>query len=128
MTPMEQDKFEQKTETVCNLNYLIETMGGKKQLIRRIMDASLTQIPIELSCIDKAIEVLDYRTIQSYAHTMKSSLSIMGITILIPVLSEMENLGKAETGMDKIKELNENLNSVCMRALEEIEQEKHNYV
>jgi HPt (histidine-containing phosphotransfer) domain-containing protein len=127
MILMEQDKSEQKMETVCNLDYLIKTMGGKKNLIRGIMEASILQIPKELNYIGEAIEKTDYQTIQSYAHTMKSSISIMGITILMPVLAEMENLGKEAVNIEKIRKLNQELNLICSRAIEEIETEKHNY-
>lgn len=114
-------------ENVCDLTYLIEMMDGKKPLIKTIMDAFLKQIPEELDCINEAIKKTDYTIIKNFAHTMKSSVSIMGITILTPVLQAMEHLGGTGEGIEKIKELNQELNSICKRALEEIEKEKYNY-
>lgn len=115
------------TETLCNLNYLSEMVGGKNHLITGIIDAFLKQIPEELAVIKDGIEKGNYATIKNFAHTMKSSVSIMGITILTPILLEMENLGGSATDMGKIKELNQNLISICKKALAEIESEKHNY-
>jgi hypothetical protein len=51
----------------------------------------------------------------------------MGISILAPVLQEMENAAKAED-MGKIKELDTKLNLICRQVIDEIEREKHNYI
>jgi HPt (histidine-containing phosphotransfer) domain-containing protein len=114
-------------EKICELTYLTEMMSGKKNLIKGIMDAFLKQIPEELLHINNAIIKKDFTTIKNFAHTMKSSVSIMGITILSPILKEMEDLGVMATDIDKIKELNQKLNLICKQAIEEIEKEKHNY-
>jgi HPt (histidine-containing phosphotransfer) domain-containing protein len=120
-------ELKRKTENVCNLQYLIDMMGNKKPLINGIMNSFLEQIPEELKSIEDAIEKTDYAIIKSFAHTMKSSVSIMGISILTPILQEMENLSKVATGIEKIKELNLQLNSICKQAIKEIETEKINY-
>lgn len=113
---------------VCNLKYLIEMMDGKKNLIKGIMDAFLKQIPEELVRINDAVAKTDYVTIKNFAHTMKSSLSIMGISVMAPVLQEMEQLGASSGSIEKIKELNKKLNSICEQAIEEIEKQKQNYI
>ncbi len=114
-------------ENVCDLNYLTEMMDNKKPLIGGIMDSFLQQIPEELQSINDAITKTDYTIIKSFAHTMKSSVSIMGIAILTPILKEMEDLGKAASGIERIKELSIQLNLICEQAIKEIETEKPNY-
>ena len=116
--------IENKIENVCNLHYLTEMMDNKKPLIGGIMDTFLQQIPEELKSINEAIAKTDYATIKSFAHTMKSSVSIMGISILTPILQEMEALGKTATGIERIKELSIQLNVICQQAIKEIEKEK----
>ena len=115
-------------EKVCDLNYLTEMMGGKKSLIKEIMDVFLKQIPEELQSINDAITKTDYATIKKFAHTMKSSVSIMSVSILTPVLQEMEDLGARAIDIEQIKQLNQKLNLICKQALEEIEREKLNFV
>ena len=88
----------------------------------------IKQIPEELNSINIAISKNDYPVIKSFAHTMKSSVSIMGISVLIPILVEMQNLGAEETNIERIKELNETLKFICRQAIDEIELEKRNYV
>jgi len=112
---------------VSNLSYLIEITRGKKHLIREIIDAFLKQVSEELVYINDAITKTDYGTIKRYAHSMKSSVSIMGISMLTPILQEMETLGATADNIEKIKELYQKLNLICEQAIEEIEREKLNY-
>jgi HPt (histidine-containing phosphotransfer) domain-containing protein len=112
---------------VCDLKYLTEMMGGKKHLIKRILDAFLIQIPEELNSINDAIIKINYPSIKSFAHTMKSSVSIMGISMLTPVLQEMEVLALAAVNIEKLKELNQELILICHLAIEEVETAKHGY-
>lgn len=119
---------ENSTKNVCDLKYLSEIMGEKKHLIKEIMDVFLEQIPDELQSIDEAIINADFVGIKKIAHTMKSSVSIMGIASLVPILQEIENLGTATSNLEKIKELNLKLNLICKKAIEEIEKEKCKYV
>jgi HPt (histidine-containing phosphotransfer) domain-containing protein len=113
---------------VCDLNYLSELMGGKKHLIEEIMDVFLKQVPEELQSINDAIEKINYAAIKGVAHTMKSSVSIMGISVLTPILQEMEDLGSNGTSIEKIKELNRKLILLCNQAIEEIKIEKSKFI
>jgi HPt (histidine-containing phosphotransfer) domain-containing protein len=102
-------------------------VGGKQPVMIEIMNAFLKQIPEELEAMNNAILISDFAVIKSYAHTMKSSVSIMGISSLTPVLQQMEDLGTQATGIDKIVRLNEQLIVLCKQAIAEVETEKHNY-
>lgn len=124
---MENTQYNKIEEKVCNLDYLNEMMGWKKHLIIEIMDAFLKQVPEELLAIENAINKSEFHIIKNFSHTMKSSVSIMGIASLTPVLQEMEDLGTKATDIDTIKTLNVRLNSICNIALKEIELMKLNY-
>lgn len=125
---MLEDESKINTQKVCDIMYLAETLAGKKQLILEIMDEFLIQVSEELKFLNDAIISTDYTGIKNYAHTMKSTVSIMGISVLIPVLQEMEDLGKTVTNIEKIIQLNHQLNLICKQAIAEIEIEKLNYV
>lgn len=105
---------------VCNFNYLSGLMGGKEHLIKKIMDTFLIQAQEELTSINNAILKKDYTTIKNLAHTMKSTVSIMGIAVLHPILQEMEDLSKNTTELARIIVLNKQLNLICKQAFEEI--------
>lgn len=119
---------EKNNENICDVSYLTEMMHGKKHLIKEIIDEFLQQIPEELQCVNDAVKNANYSIIKNYAHSMKSSVSIMGITILTPILQEMEDLGTKAANIEKITELNHSLNLYCIQAIKEIEIIKHNYV
>jgi HPt (histidine-containing phosphotransfer) domain-containing protein len=122
------DRSGKAIANVCDLKYLTDMMGGKKHLIKGIMDAFITQIPEELNSINEAIVKTNYPSIKSFAHTMKSSVSIMGISMLTPVLQEMEALALAAINIEKLKELNQELTLICHLAMEEVEGERKKYV
>ena|GEM_PF-963738 len=115
-------------ETVCNFMYLSEIVNDKTHLIIRIMDAFLRQVPGELRLLNEALKLPDYPAIRRNAHTMMSSVSIMGITSLNNVLKEIEKLAKSETEIEKIKMQAKTLDIICKQAIKEIEKEKINYM
>lgn len=120
--------IDSNNKDVCNLEYLSKLMGGKKHLIKEIIDVFLQQIPEELQFMEDGIKKEDYKIIKKFAHTMKSSVSVMCITSLTPILQEMEDLGTRAVDIDKIKNLNLKLNLICKQALKEIEKAKLKYV
>jgi HPt (histidine-containing phosphotransfer) domain-containing protein len=103
-------------------------MLGKKHLIKKILETFQEQIHAELQIIDNAVTNSDFAIIKNSAHSMKSTVSIMGIAALIPILQEMGELGKIEKNIEKIKELNQKLTLICRLAIEEIKSEIQNYV
>ncbi|MBU0486346.1 MAG: Hpt domain-containing protein [Bacteroidetes bacterium] len=115
-------------ETMCNFRYLHEIVNGNLNLIGGIMDAFLKQVPEDLTTINEAIILEDYSTIRSYAHTMKSSASIMGISALAPILDELVMLSEKAVDIDKITSLNFQLNSILKQAIEEVKTEKLNNI
>lgn len=121
---MDNNEFEMSIKNTCDFSYLSEMMGGKQNLILGIMDAFLEQIPEELISINEAVTKANHAIIKNVAHTMKSTVSIMGIYSLEPILKEMEDLGSTTGDIEKIRVLNLELNSICKKAIEEVEKEK----
>ncbi len=96
--------------------------------MKGMIDIFLVQVPEELGLMNEAVEKAEYSTIKSIAHTMKSSVSIMGISLAGAVLKEMEALGSQATGIEKIKELNQSLHAICRQAIEELGAERINHI
>lgn len=114
-------------KNMSDLSYLIDMMNGKKSLIKGVIDDFLSQIPRELQNINSAIEKTDFTLIKKISHSMKSSVSIMGISQAASILKEMEDLSVKELNLEKIKDLKDKLNLICLQAIEELEIEKYNY-
>lgn len=113
---------------VFDLRYLSDMMGGKKNLIKEIIDAFLKQVPASVASLNDAVAKTDYPKIRSLAHTMKSSVSIMGISVLAPVLHDMEGFARDNRDIEKIRPLNDQLNLIVNQAIEEIKKEEENYM
>jgi chemotaxis protein histidine kinase CheA len=133
---MTEDELKNSNVHVCNLSYLAEMTGDKKEAMLEIMNVFIKQISEELNTLDDAIIKADYATIKKVAHSMKSTVSVVGIALLKPVLLELEDLGQKAidgsipitTSIETIKRLNGQLHSLCTQAIVEIEAEKLNYV
>jgi PAS domain S-box-containing protein len=111
-------------EKVIDLSYLFNSVSGKKHLILELFDIFLQQTPLDLAIINKAVIKADYLTIKQFSHKMKSTVSVMGISILDPLLQQMVVLGEAANEIEKIKALNDQLNEICNKAFKEMEIEK----
>lgn len=112
-----------ETENKCNLNYLSEVMGGKKNLIKEVLDAFLKQVPQELEYLNDVISKEDFQKIINISHTMKSSLSIVGASGVLPLLNKIERLGALKENIQDIKELGNELDLMCKEIIEEIKKE-----
>lgn len=119
---------ENTTENICNISYLTEMVHGNKTLMKEIIDEFQVQISEELKRINDAVENTNYQVIKNLAHTMKSTVSIMGVTILTPVLNEMEDLAKNANDIEKIKTLVITLNIICKKIIDEVASNKHKYI
>jgi len=125
---MNNNKSKNNAENVCNYTYLFAMTNGKEQAIKEITDVFLSQISEELKSINDAVTKSDYDDIKRFTHTMKTTVTIMGIAVLTPILQEMESLGASRNGIEKIAKLNKTLNRICRQAIDEIERDKFNFV
>ncbi|MDD5184928.1 MAG: Hpt domain-containing protein [Paludibacter sp.] len=107
------------TGIICDLSYLTAIMSGRKNLINEMIDLIIYQVPLELESIGNGIKSLDFEMIKRSAHTMKSSISFMGIPVLMPVLLQIEELAFNED-MVKIKKQFMKLNLICKKAVNEL--------
>ena len=124
--PAVQDQKE-VAEAVTDLNYLKETMNGKKEAIKEMLNYLIKQLPEYLSELSNAIDRNEYPSIAKLSHKIKSSVAIVGVKRLLPILVEMEALGKSNSNMDKLQSLHLELNHFAQQALKEIQQEQTKY-
>ncbi|OFY70068.1 MAG: hypothetical protein A2265_07120 [Bacteroidetes bacterium RIFOXYA12_FULL_33_9] len=103
-------------------------VNGKKHLIIEIIDVFLKQVSEELELINQAIINKDFATVKNYTHTMKSTVSVVNITLLTPILKEMEELAEKAINIERITELNTTLELMCKQAISEIKTERVKYI
>jgi CheY-like chemotaxis protein len=120
-------KVSKEPGKLVDLSSLEKTMRGNGKVIRETLEIFLEHLPENLRGITDGTEQGDFGMIRRNAHTMKSSVSILGIQALRTVLEEMEQLAAAESELPRITELKEHLVSLCERAVAEIEELKQQY-
>src|SRR5215212_8057738 len=74
-----------------NLNYLHELSGNDKDFEKVMMEQFIQQIPSEIASLQTAVEAQDWLSAKKIAHSLKSTVSYMGLTDeLQPSLQDIE--------------------------------------
>lgn len=116
-----------ETTRLVDLSSLEKTMRGNQKVIRETLEIFLEHLPENLTGIVQGTANKDYGMIRRNAHTMKSSVSIVGIQSIYMVLEEMEQLADKQSGIERLEELQKSLVSLCEQAVAEIELLKIQY-
>ncbi|MES2515992.1 MAG: response regulator [Bacteroidota bacterium] len=91
-------------DRITNLSYLREFSEGKDSFVREIIQVFLTQNPLDMTDLEKAIAEDNYAAMRSLAHSLKTSLGFVGFPErLIHLLTEAESLAYKQTNIDVIK-------------------------
>lgn len=108
------------TDKVCNLDYLVSVTRGNKKIIENITAVFFKETKEEMILLTGAIEKNNYTLIASISHKLKSAFSILGISVLEPVFTEMELLSCNEAAIGKIEKLNHRIFMVFNQARAEM--------
>jgi HPt (histidine-containing phosphotransfer) domain-containing protein len=107
-------------EKHTDLTYLNQLANGSDEFISKMTGIFLEQTPEALENLDKHLAAGDWKGLRATAHKMKSSLSIMGIKELEPVVADLENFCEKETNLDQVPELVDKVKEVCHEAMQEL--------
>ncbi len=78
--------------TYINLDYMKEISGGNQDYEKTVTALFIEAIPQNLAAIETAWQNKDITQLRRQAHTMKTNISVMGLTDkLLPCLDELEN-------------------------------------
>jgi len=105
---------------VCNMDYLISITRGNRKIIDSIVSVFFEETKTELYSLKVAIADANYSVVSSISHKLKSAFLLMGITVLKPVFDEMEQLGSATSGIERIAHLNNIVNKIFTQAKKEL--------
>jgi hypothetical protein len=111
------------TGKVCNLTYLVSVTRGNKKSIENITTVFFKETKKEMMLLTRAIEKTNYTLISTITHKIKSAFSILGISSLEPVFTEMELLSSNTVAIDKIEQLNRRIHLVFKQAWAEMKAE-----
>jgi len=89
---MRTGKTKQSEEsTLYNLQTLEELSAGDEQMKLEILQAFVDSVPVDLQRLEQAQQQEDLETIQAVLHTLKPSLSYVGIEHLIPLIHDIRS-------------------------------------
>ena len=108
------------SDKVCNLDYLMGATHGNKKIIHNIIAVFFKETKKELNFLNDAIEETNYPLICDISHKIKSAFSILGISVLEPVFTEMEQLSSSTSSIGNIELLNRKVNLVFNQAKKEM--------
>jgi HPt (histidine-containing phosphotransfer) domain-containing protein len=101
---------------VCNPDYLNGITRGNKTAAGNLAAVFFTEINEELAHLQIALEKSNYTAISNIAHKMKSAFAILGISILAPVIHEMEHLSTKASSIEIISQLIQRIQLVFNQA------------
>lgn len=114
-------------DKLVDLTSLEKTMRGNKKVILETLEIFLEHLPENLEGISEGVKEKNFALIRRNAHTLKSSVSILGINKIQSLLEEMERLAASESDMERIVQLNNSLTLLSGHFVKEIEQLKGQY-
>lgn len=104
-----------------NLDYLHELSGNDKDFEKIMMEQFISQTPGEVSNLQAAIESGDLSSAKKIAHSLKSTVSYMGLAAeLHPSLEAIEKAAVAGNGAE-IPGKFEHVKQVAGEAVKEVE-------
>jgi signal transduction histidine kinase/CheY-like chemotaxis protein/HPt (histidine-containing phosphotransfer) domain-containing protein len=105
---------------VIDMDYLRSLSKGDKEFERNMMQAFTEQIPRELNELKTAISKRNYKKIALVAHTMKSTVSYLGIQQLTPLLEQIEADAQSKNGIARINDNFTSVDATCQLAIREV--------
>ncbi|MBA3972252.1 MAG: Hpt domain-containing protein [Bacteroidetes bacterium] len=103
-----------------DLTYLTELSNGSEEFIDKMIGIFIEQAPEAIGNLETHLQSKNWQGLKATAHKMKSSISIMGITELEAVVTELEANSEKEINSEKAPELVKKIKEVTEAAIEEL--------
>ena len=97
------------TSSLYDLTLLKEQYGGSEELIRRMAELFVTNTPVSVVGLRKALAEADWDSVRALAHKMKPSLDMMGVESLKGEVREIERLAAVRERLSEVSEMTEHL-------------------
>lgn len=103
-----------------NLAKVYEISDNDSEFVEQIIELFINEIPQDLKYVKKGIEEKDYKMAYSYAHKIKPTLDLMGMTIAYEEILMIEAWGKRAGKRKEITEVYKSVASQIEKAIKEI--------
>ncbi len=109
-----------KNYKIINTNHLNSLSRGNTAFIKEIVAIFLEQNPIEINELEQAMMSKDFLAIRSISHKMKTSVGFIGLDLILPKLSKIEDLAISQEKIDEITVLFFEIKPQCEQAIDEL--------
>jgi HPt (histidine-containing phosphotransfer) domain-containing protein len=103
-----------------NLSKVYEISDNDPEFVQQVIDLFVTEIPQDLKLVKQGIEEKNYKMAYSYAHKIKPTLDLMGMTIAYEEILMIEAWGKRAGKRKEIIEIYKSVASQIEKAIKEI--------
>lgn len=107
---------------LTELSSLRELAEGDQEFFMDIIQTFVTNTPLELDRLNKALAEKDYSVIAEVIHKLKPSIILMGIKTIQPEILRLHNNALERTHTEQIPELVKKVDETCRKALLELQQ------
>lgn len=111
-------------DIVTDMQFLRQFTGGNKEKMNKYIGMFLENGPRLLKQIDDAFAIKDFNNVKIAAHSLKPQLSYMGVKEEISHIFLIEQTASEAGHSDRLPPLIANLNRVCSKAFDELNQFK----
>lgn len=106
------------------MDRLHQLTKSKPTLMLEMIATYLEQTPPLIKVMKESLQHKDWNTLQAAAHKMISSFSIVGIDVKYEAMSKkIQEYARAEQHLDELPGMVSQLETVCMHACKELEEE-----
>ena len=85
-----------------NLDYLQQVFQGNDAMVRRILDSFEEQVPRYLADMQERWRQGDWRNLHPLAHKARSSISMLGMAVLLEDIQAIERISRKGEGPEDI--------------------------
>lgn len=106
-----------------NLAKVYALSDNDPEFVMQIITLFVNEVPEDMKLIDQGIEEKDHKLAYSYAHKIKPSLDLLGMTVAHQEILEVEAWTKREGKRKEIKDTFESVKSQVEKAVKEIKKD-----
>ncbi|WP_020526425.1 Hpt domain-containing protein [Flexithrix dorotheae] len=112
------------TSNLTSFSYLSEFSENDTGFMREMVDVFIEETPREIQKLQFALSKKDWKTIGSIAHSLKTSVRLMGMEEIHVDVEELEIMGKSKQNVKLIPERTAKIIKICEEAVVELKEKK----
>ena len=109
----------ERTAKVIDLLVIDKYSRGDNDFRKELMQEFINTVPPAISSLETAIRQSNYSRIKEIAHDMKTTIHVMGLTVLIGHMLQQIEIFAANADLASINALFSDVKLICMQAVQE---------